>query len=113
MSGTPKYPFKGTQCYERIDHRHVELMELFFLFTRVFLFECWRTTPIWKDLEKLCGSVLGPLLFVVYVKDLSGQLCSPSLMYADVIKIWRAIYGADDRKTLQVDLNNLDQWADT
>ncbi|VDP93256.1 unnamed protein product [Echinostoma caproni] len=56
MSETPKYHIKVTQCYERIDHRHVAVVELFFLFARVSLFECWRTTPIRKNLEKLCGA---------------------------------------------------------
>ncbi|VDP76361.1 unnamed protein product [Echinostoma caproni] len=55
------------------------------------------------------GSVLGLLLFVVYVNDLPGQLCSPSLMYVDDIKIWRTIKDPNDRSSLQADLNNLAQ----
>ncbi|VDP92764.1 unnamed protein product [Echinostoma caproni] len=58
-------------------------------------------------------SVLGPLLFVVYVNDLSGQLCSPPLMFADDIKIWRTIKDPNDRTSVQADLNNLARWADT
>ncbi|VDP92117.1 unnamed protein product [Echinostoma caproni] len=58
-------------------------------------------------------SVLGPLLFVVYVNYLSGQLCSPSLMYADDIKIWRTNGDPNVRSFLQADLNNLAQSADT
>ncbi|VDP72959.1 unnamed protein product [Echinostoma caproni] len=67
--------------------------------------------------RKLCwgpqGSVLGPLLFLVYVNDLPGKLCSPSLMYADDIKVWRTIKDPNDRSYLQADLNNQAQWADT
>ncbi|VDP88219.1 unnamed protein product [Echinostoma caproni] len=56
MSGTPKYHSTDTQCYERIDHRHVAVVELFFLSARISLFQYWRTTPIRKDLEKPCGA---------------------------------------------------------
>ncbi|VDP86978.1 unnamed protein product [Echinostoma caproni] len=56
MSGTPKYHSTDTQCFERIDHHHVAVMELFFLSARVSLFKCWRITPIRKDLEKPCGA---------------------------------------------------------
>ncbi|VDP36010.1 unnamed protein product [Echinostoma caproni] len=57
--------------------------------------------------------IFGPLLFVVYVNNLPGQVCSPSVMYADDIKIWRTIKDPNDRSSLQADLNNLAQWADT
>ncbi|VDP29472.1 unnamed protein product, partial [Echinostoma caproni] len=59
------------------------------------------------------SSVLGLLMFLVYVNELHGQLCSPSLMYADDIKIWRTIKDPNDRSSLQADLNNVAQWADT
>ncbi|VDP92677.1 unnamed protein product [Echinostoma caproni] len=53
------------------------------------------------------GSVLGSLLFVVYVNGRLGQLCSPSFMYADDIKVWRTIESVNDPNSLQADLNNL------
>ncbi|VDP87729.1 unnamed protein product [Echinostoma caproni] len=59
------------------------------------------------------GSVLGPLFFVVIVNDLPGLLQSPSLMYADDIKMWRTMEGEENWSTLQADLNNLAQWAAT
>ncbi|VDP71367.1 unnamed protein product [Echinostoma caproni] len=48
--------FPVTKCYERVDDGHVAVLELLFLSARVSLFECWRTTPIRKDLEKPCGA---------------------------------------------------------
>ncbi|VDP77055.1 unnamed protein product [Echinostoma caproni] len=35
MSGTPKYHSTDTKCFQRIDHRDVAVVELFFLSTRV------------------------------------------------------------------------------
>ncbi|VDP94296.1 unnamed protein product [Echinostoma caproni] len=54
-------------------------------------------------------SGLGPLLFIGYLNDLHGELRSPSLMYADDIKIFRTIEGMQYRSTLQADLSNLAQ----
>ncbi|VDP31216.1 unnamed protein product [Echinostoma caproni] len=56
MSRTPKYCSADTQCFERIDYRHVAVVELFVSFARVSLFEFWRITAIRKDLEKPYGA---------------------------------------------------------
>ncbi|VDP79878.1 unnamed protein product [Echinostoma caproni] len=72
------------------------------------LLSAWYSAPS----EVPEGSVLGPVLFVVYVNDLLGQLRSPSLMYADDTKIWRTTEDPNNRGA-QADLNNLAQWADT
>ena len=57
------------------------------------------------------GSVLGPLLFLIYVNDLLEYIQSPCIMYADDLKIWRAIKDEDDADRVQNDLDFLVQWA--
>ena len=57
------------------------------------------------------GSVLGPLLFLIYVNDILECIQSPCIMYADDLKIWRVIKDEDDADRLQQDLDFLVQWA--
>ena len=59
------------------------------------------------------GSVLGPLLFVLYINDLPDQLECMSLMFADDTKIFRTIKSTDDIAALQRDLIKLEEWSHT
>ena len=59
------------------------------------------------------GSVLGPLLFVIYINDLPDKLCSSSLMFADDTKVFREICSENDLECLQRDLACLEKWSDT
>ncbi len=46
------------------------------------------------------GSVLGPVLFLLYINDcLNGLLCD-ALMFADDVKIWRIIASQVDVQRL-------------
>ena len=57
------------------------------------------------------GSVLGPLLFVVFINDLPDQLkYSICKMFADDCKIYRRLNQENVNK-LQVDLTNLERWS--
>ena len=55
------------------------------------------------------GSVLGPLLYVVYINDLPDQVSKDSKVYlfADDTKVYRRIKEASDCQELQKDLNNM------
>lgn len=57
------------------------------------------------------GSVLGPLLFNLYINDVVGGLQSKTLLYADDLKLYASIKTVDDCLTLQRDLNNLWSWC--
>ena len=57
------------------------------------------------------GSVLGPLLFLLYVNDLPGDIKSDCLFYADDLKIWRPVESANDVTILQQDLDVVLNWS--
>jgi hypothetical protein len=56
------------------------------------------------------GSVLGPLLFNIYINDLPNNIDSEILLYADDTKIFRAITSLEDTEILQQDLNKIAEW---
>jgi len=55
------------------------------------------------------GSVLGPLLFIIYVQDL--PLWVANSMFADDTKLWTKIAKLEDSESLQQDLWNLAEWS--
>nr|CAH8849371.1 unnamed protein product [Trichobilharzia regenti] len=57
------------------------------------------------------GTLLGPLLFLLYVDELPGILTSSSLLFADDIKIWKTVNNNDDRSVLHTDLDKLAEWS--
>ena len=60
------------------------------------------------------GSVLGPLLFLIYINSATALSFSPETyitLYADDILLYKAIRKSDDFTHLQVDLDTLFDWA--
>ena len=56
------------------------------------------------------GSVLGPLLFTIYMNDLADlHLSSKLVLYADDILLYRSIETSADYNLIQEDVNNIEQ----
>ena len=57
------------------------------------------------------GSVLGPILFIIYINDLPDQIKAYTKIFADDTKIFKAIRNLSDKETLQGDLDRLLEWS--
>ena len=54
--------------------------------------------------------MLGPLLFTMFVNEITLIVSSPVLMLADDTKIFRVIRNGEDYAALQNDLDQLHRW---
>jgi len=57
------------------------------------------------------GSVLGPLLFLVYIDDLDANLVSKISKFADDTKLGGKVDNVQDRLQIQQDLANIVEWS--
>ena len=70
-----------------------------------------KTTNVTSGIPQ--GSVLGPILFVLYINDLP-EVVSPGTwiyLFADDTKIFRQIRSQDDRNILQNDVSKMVEWS--
>ena len=60
------------------------------------------------------GSVLGPILFVLYINDLPETVSEGTwiFLFADDTKIFREIKSIDDKIVLQKDINSMVEWSE-
>ena len=57
------------------------------------------------------GSVLGPILFLLYINHLEEGVTSKTLTFADDTKLFRNIKGNGDKQQLQDDVDKLTKWS--
>ena len=58
------------------------------------------------------GTVLGPILFVIYINDILDNIKSNGFLFAYDTKIFRKITSREDALTLQSDVKSLEEWSE-
>ena len=59
------------------------------------------------------GSILGPLLFLIYINDLDMDIESTILKFADDTKLGGLANSWEATRVIQEDLNKIHEWAET
>ena len=59
------------------------------------------------------GSVLGPLLFLLYINDLPQNIQSQVRLCAGDTAVYLTVSSPEDKKILQSDLDTLQEWEST
>ena len=57
------------------------------------------------------GSVLGPLLFLIYINDMPDHITSNIKLFADDCKVYNVASSSQTREQLQQDLDELGNWS--
>ena len=67
-----------------------------------------KTTEVTSGVPQ--GTVLGPLLFLVYINDMPETISSTARLFADDSLVYRIIRTEEDQALLQKDLDKLQKW---
>ena len=70
-----------------------------------------RDRPVTSGIPQ--GSVLGPILFIIYINDMPECVNATTYLFANDTKIYKEISCEDDVSGLQEDLDQLQKWSDT
>ena len=56
------------------------------------------------------GSVIGPLLFLLFINDIRNEIKCNIQLFADDAKIFKTVKNEEDHQDLAKDLDNLENW---
>ena len=70
---------------------------------------CRKWAPVLSGVPQ--GTVLGPLLFSLYINDISSDIESEIRLFADDCVCYREIKDEEDTIKLQRDIDRLGSWA--
>ena len=73
--------------------------------------ECSAEVPVTSGVPQ--GSVLGPLLFLLYINDLPEHIQSQVRLFADDTAVYLTVTNTNDSNILQSDLDILQEWERT
>ena len=71
--------------------------------------ECSSWTPVKSGIPQ--GSVLGPILFVIFINDMPDVVDSMCQLFADDAKLYRSVNSPEDNIKLQDDLDRISEWS--
>ena len=67
-------------------------------------------TRVWSGVPQ--GSVLGPVLFLIFINDIDTAVSSYVLKFADDTKLYRVVDCQQEGQKLQKDLDGVCEWAE-
>lgn len=115
-----------TKAFDRLDHQLLlnKLEKIGLSYSLLLLFKSYLTNRVqyvalrgFKSIEFGAtsgvpqGSILGPLLFNIFINDIIDEIDLPCLLYADDLKIFTIIDNIDDCFQLQACLNKINNWC--
>ena len=70
---------------------------------------CSASAPVKSGVPQ--GTVMGPIMFLIYINDIVDNISSPIRLFADDCLLYRVIQSETDTADLQSDLDTLAHWS--